>query len=182
MAVLGNNVFITVTEGGGAKIIAGTRTNEIKTAAETIPISSIYGGRWKENIAGRCSWSISTAFLVLANEDAKQLLKVGQQVKISVVGRVNSYTTNVLLEGNAIITEANMSFATSKLAQGNFSFLGNGPLQDPSNPEAPNIPSAPILPSQPNYGYAGYHGIGTFYDLNTTEEETDNEQLNTTEL
>lgn len=53
------------------------------------------------------------------------------------------------------------------------------------NTNSPNIPEAPILPpsqpSQPNYGYASYHGIGTFYDLNTTEEETDKEQLNTTE-
>ncbi|MEE1004877.1 MAG: phage tail tube protein [Bacteroidaceae bacterium] len=181
MAVLGNNVFITVGEGGGARIIAGTRTNEIKTAAETIPISSIFGGRWKENMAGRCSWSISTGFLVLATEDVKQLLKVGQHVKISVMSREKE-TLRAHLIGDAIITEANMSFATSKLAQGNFSFLGNGPLQDPSNPETPNIPNAPILPSQPNYGYASYHGIGTFYDLNTTEEEPDNEQLNTTEL
>lgn len=148
MAVLGNNIFISVSEDGVARIIAGTRTNEIKTTTDTIPISSIYGGKWKENLSGRSGWSISTGFLVLENEEVKNLLKVGRTIQVSVVSRDGDNVT-VEAAGNAIITEMNMSFGVGKLAQGNCAFLGTGPLVDPNEdevPDVPTIPGAPILP------------------------------------
>ena len=131
MAILGNNIYITTGSGNSATIIAGTRSNEIQVGSELIEISSPTSGKWREYIAGRSEWSFTTGFLVLANENVKDILKAGTKVSIQIVGRTGS-TVEVLLQGEAWIKDCKMTFTRGNLAQGTFSFVGHGELSVPS--------------------------------------------------
>ena len=87
MAVLGNNIYISVGAGTSSSIIAGTKTNSIKLGAEMIEVSSPLSDKWKEFIAGRNEWSFTTGFLVLQSSQVLDLLNVGTKVNIQVLER-----------------------------------------------------------------------------------------------
>jgi predicted secreted protein len=127
MAVLGNNIFISVIEDGVARIIAGTKVNEIQTDTETLEISGPNIGSWRKHLTKRREWSFSTTFLVMSHEQVFNLLMTAETVNIQVVARINGSIVP-LLQGEAIITQTKESFAKGKLAQGSWKFLGNGPL------------------------------------------------------
>ena len=131
MAVLGNNIYISVGAGTSSSIIAGTKTNSIKIGAEMIEVSSPLSDKWKEFIAGRNEWSFTTGFLVLQSSQVLDLLNVGTKVNIQVIGR-NGTSAVVLLQGEAFIKEFDMNLTRGNLAQGSCSFQGTGPLTAPS--------------------------------------------------
>lgn len=131
MAVLGNNIYISVGVGTSATIIAGTKTNSIKVGAEMIEVSSPLSDKWKEFIAGRNEWSFTVGYLVLQDSQVLDLLNVGTKVNIQVVGR-NGTSSVVLLQGEAWIKTFDMNLARNKLAQGSCSFQGTGPLTAPN--------------------------------------------------
>lgn len=130
MAVLGNNIYISVGVGTSSSIIAGTKTNSIKVGAEMIEVSSPLSDKWKEFIAGRNEWSFTVGYLVLQDSQVLDLLNVGTKVNIQVVGR-NGTSAVVLLQGEAFIKEFDMNLTRGNLAQGSCSFLGTGPLTAP---------------------------------------------------
>lgn len=131
MAVLGNNIYISVGVGTSSSIIAGTKTNSIKVGAEMIEVSSPLSDKWKEFIAGRNEWSFTVGYLVLQDSQVLDLLNVGTKVNIQVVGR-NGTSAVVLLQGEAFIKEFDMNLTRGNLAQGSCSFQGTGPLTAPS--------------------------------------------------
>lgn len=131
MAVLGNNIYISVGAGTSSSIIAGTKTNSIKIGAEMIEVSSPLSDKWKEFIAGRNEWSFTTGFLVLQSSQVLDLLNVGTKVNIQVLER-NGTSAVVLLQGEAFIKEFDMNLTRGNLAQGSCSFQGTGPLTAPS--------------------------------------------------
>lgn len=131
MAVLGNNIYISVGAGTSSSIIAGTKTNSIKFGAEMIEVSSPLSDKWKEFIAGRNEWSFTTGFLVLQSSQVLDLLNVGTKVNIQVLER-NGTSAVVLLQGEAFIKEFDMNLTRGNLAQGSCSFQGTGPLTAPS--------------------------------------------------
>lgn len=131
MAVLGNNIYISVGVGTSSSIIAGTKTNSIKVGAEMIEVSSPLSDKWKEFIAGRNEWSFTVGYLVLQDSQVLDLLNVGTKVNIQVVGR-NGTSAVVLLQGEAFIKEFDMNLTRGNLAQGSCSFHGTGPLTAPS--------------------------------------------------
>lgn len=131
MAVLGNNIYISVGVGTSSSIIAGTKTNSIKVGAEMIEVSSPLSDKWKEFIAGRNEWSFTVGYLVLQDSQVLDLLNVGTKVNIQVVGR-NGTSAVVLLQGDAFIKEFDMNLTRGNLAQGSCSFQGTGPLTAPS--------------------------------------------------
>lgn len=130
MAVLGNNIYISVGVGTSSSIIAGTKTNSIKVGAEMIEVSSPLSDKWKEFIAGRNEWSFTVGYLVLQDSQVQDLLNVGTKVNIQVVGR-NGTSAVVLLQGEAFIKEFDMNLTRGNLAQGSCSFQGTGPLVAP---------------------------------------------------
>ena len=130
MAVLGNNIYISVGVGTSSSIIAGTKTNSIKVGAEMIEVSSPLSDKWREFIAGRNEWSFTVGYLVLQDSQVLDLLNVGTKVNIQVVGR-NGTSAVVLLQGEAFIKEFDMNLTRGNLAQGSCSFLGTGPLTAP---------------------------------------------------
>ena len=131
MAVLGNNIYISVGVGTSSSIIAGTKTNSIKVGAEMIEVSSPLSDKWREFIAGRNEWSFTVGYLVLQDSQVLDLLNVGTKVNIQVVGR-NGTSAVVLLQGEAFIKEFDMNLTRGNLAQGSCSFQGTGPLTAPS--------------------------------------------------
>ena len=120
MAINGNNIIITLD--GNA--IAGTKTNEMQSSAETIEITTATNQTWKSFIAGRKSWSFTVGFLLLANIDYNKLLNVGTEYNIVIKGR----DSNSGASGKAILTDCKITATKGTLATGSFSFVGNGPL------------------------------------------------------
>lgn len=131
MAVLGNNIYISVGVGTSSSIIAGTKTNSIKVGAEMIEVSGPNSGRWRQYTDGMNEWSFTTGFLVLQSSQVLDLLNVGTKVNIQVIGR-NGTSAVVLLQGEAFIKEFDMNLTRGNLAQGSCSFQGTGPLTAPS--------------------------------------------------
>lgn len=120
----GNNIIVYRDE----TAIAATRSDEIQTEAGVIEIASATQQEWQEIIAGRKSWGMTTNFLVTSTTRVLDLLRNGESCLLSIRDR----SGNVLLQGYAICTTCRGSFAQSNLAQGVFTFRGNGPLAQPS--------------------------------------------------
>ena len=122
MAILGNNIIVYM----GGTAIAGTKSDELKVDCETIKIASATNQDWEHIIAGRKSWSLNVSWLVLANTDVRKALLVGSTVTIKFKGR-NATDANGL-SGSAIIKTCKITAIRGNLAQGSFTFAGNGPL------------------------------------------------------
>lgn len=123
--VNGNNIFISLD--GQTAPFAATKANEIQVDAEKIPISSPLTGEWEQHIVGRKKWSFSINSLVTALADIKQLLMVGSKYTITVLGRSGNDTA-VILQGRATCMSARAGLTRGNLANGSFSFDGDGPL------------------------------------------------------
>ena len=122
MAILGNNIIVYM----GGTAIAGTKSDELKVDCETIKIANATNQDWEHIIAGRKSWSLNVSWLVLANTDVRKALQVGSTVTIKFKGR-NATDANGL-QGSAIIKTCKITAIRGNLAQGSFTFAGNGPL------------------------------------------------------
>lgn len=130
MAQLGRNIFISAD--GTTSPIAGTRSDEIRTSAETIEISSPTSGQWKERIAGRKDWAFTVNWIVAASSEATgtkliNLLNVGTTYNIKICERSGS-SVAVILTGRAICKTATVTGTISNIAHGIFQFEGNGEL------------------------------------------------------
>jgi predicted secreted protein len=110
----------------GGTAIAGTRSDEIQTECETIPIASATNSDWVHKIAGRKSWSLNVGFLVLTDSDVRKLLLTGSTVTLKIKGR-NATDANGVT-GSAIIRTCKITAVESNLTSGSFSFEGSGPL------------------------------------------------------
>jgi len=122
MAILGNNIIVYM----GGTAIAGTKSDELKVDCETIKIASATNQDWEHIIAGRKSWNLNVSWLVLANTDVRKALQVGSTVTIKFKGR--NVTDANGLQGSAIIKTCKITAIRGNLAQGSFTFAGNGPL------------------------------------------------------
>ena len=110
----------------GGVAIAGTKSDELQVDCETIKIASATDQGWTHYISGRKSWSLTVGWLVLANTDVRKALLVGSSVTIKFKGR-NATDANGL-SGSAIIKTCKITAIRGNLAQGSFTFAGNGPL------------------------------------------------------
>ena len=122
MAVLGNNIIVLM----GGTAIAGTKSDELKVDCETIEIASATDQGWVHYLAGRKSWSLNVGWLLLANTDVRKALQVGSSVTIKFKGRGATDASG--LSGSAIIKTCKITAVRGNIAQGSFSFVGNGPL------------------------------------------------------
>ncbi len=137
MAIKGNDIFIM--RNGYA--IAGTRSNEFQTKAETIEKASATQQDWQEFVAGRKGWNITSSWLMLAageyskttdtpgvtavSNGIRGLLEVSNEVTIVIRDRAGSN----MLRGTAICTQCKITASRGNLVSGSFSFLGTGPLE-----------------------------------------------------
>lgn len=123
----GNNIYISIGDGNGMTIIAGTKTDKIQVVSEMIEVASPNTADWREFISGRKEWSFSTGYLVLSSEHVTDILKTGMEVLVQVVSREGAATV-VILEGRALIQLGEQNFTRGSLSQGSFQFRGIGPL------------------------------------------------------
>lgn len=117
--VNGNNILVYL----GGTAIAGLKSNEIETSCGQIEISSPNSAAWREYIADRKEWSVTTSYLVAAVGDVSQVLNVGTTYTLRFSGRG---VTGV--SGQAILTKCNISATRGSLVQGSFTFKGTGAL------------------------------------------------------
>lgn len=119
MAANGNTLLIYAN----GTLIAGTKSNEIKTLCDLIETST--SSRWRSYIAGRKSWSVTVGYLVAsAAAGVNALLTVGGSYTISIRNRSGS----TIASGAAICEEATVRAVKGSLMQGTFTFRGNGTL------------------------------------------------------
>lgn len=127
MAILGRDIYVCVGSGSAAEIIAGTRNNEFQVSCDELEKSSPTSDDWKEFLAGRKEWSITTNFLMLTSSTVQSLLNVGNTYMLQIVSRSGS-SASIELEGEAILTVCKFSATEDNLVQGSFQFRGNGAL------------------------------------------------------
>ena len=123
MAQLGNNILVFLN----GTAIAGTKSNEIQTDCEMIEITNMTSAQWRQFIAGRKQWTVSTGFLVLSGADITKLLTVGTTYTLQFRDRAGSN----IIEGQAILKTCKISATRDNLATGSFSFQGTGELAVP---------------------------------------------------
>jgi predicted secreted protein len=160
--VNGKNIFILAGEDeSSATIIAGTRSNEVRVTCDNIEVSSPTSGQWREYLAGRSGWTVSTGFLVGDASRIKDLLKVRKHYYLVFASKIED-TTTIELKGVAILTECQITATIGNLVQGSFRFVGTGAVVDPndnSSPDLPNIPSAPIIPPSSGDGECSPYAV-----------------------
>jgi len=122
MAQLGNNILVYLN----GTAIAGTKSNEIQTECDMIEVTNQNSAQWRQYLAGRKNWSVSTGFLVLAGADIKKLLNVGTTYTLRFRDRAGSN----IIEGQAILKTCKISATRGNLATGAFSFQGSGELAE----------------------------------------------------
>lgn len=120
MAQKGNNIIVL----SSGVAIAGVKSDEIQSGAETIEIASATQQDWKEFIAGRKEWSLNTNYLLLADSRLADLLNVGTVYELAVTDREG----NTTVSGRAILTICKQTHTRGNLCQGTFQFRGTGPL------------------------------------------------------
>lgn len=121
MAQKGNNIIVL----SSGTAIAGVKSDEIQSGAETIEIASATQQDWKEFIAGRKEWSLNTNYLLLADSRLADLLNVGTVYELAVTDREG----NTTVSGRAILTICKQTHTRGNLCQGTFQFRGTGPLK-----------------------------------------------------
>lgn len=124
MAIVGNNLI--VYRGGVA--IAGTRSNEVGTSADTIETASPTSGVWRTYLAGRKEWTVNVGYLVGRESGVADLLTVGTEYTLLFKGGNDAGVT-----GSAILTDCRISATIGTLVTGSFSFKGNGALTTASS-------------------------------------------------
>ena len=132
--VNGNDIYIAIGTSGGTAPFALTKSNEIQVEPEKIPTSSPNTGSWKTHIVGRKGWGFTVSWLFGSITDITNLLMSGNDYAITVYGRVGS-TITPLLQGTATCMLAKATLTRGNLAQGSFSFDGNGPLTEVTQSE-----------------------------------------------
>jgi predicted secreted protein len=122
MAQLGNNILVYLN----GTAIAGTKSNEIQTECDVIEVTNANSAQWRQYLAGRKNWSVSTGFLVLAAADITKLLNVGTTYTL----RFRDRAGTSILQGQAIMKQCKISAARGSLATGSFTFQGSGELAE----------------------------------------------------
>ena len=120
MAVIhGRNLLVRLN----STAIAGSRSCSLTIKSDLLEVSSPNDGKYRHFIEGRQEWNIKCLYLVIDNSYINFPMMVGQSVMIEFVDRNGQG-----LIGTAIIEQCEISSSIGNLAQGNFTFRGNGEL------------------------------------------------------
>ncbi len=122
MAVNGLNILVF----RDGDLIAGTRSNDIGTECEMLPISSPQSGTWRKFKAGRKSWSVTVNFLMPNVRNLTEVLSVGNEYTLMFSGPNSQH----MLSGRALCQVCRITATVGNLVQGTFQFVGNGELSE----------------------------------------------------
>lgn len=95
---------------------------------DTIETASASSAKAKTFTPGRTSWTIDISHLLNTSQPTGKLLAVNDVVSIKVMNE-----SNQLLQGTAIITDADIAAIEGSLGTGSCKLLGTGELTAPSN-------------------------------------------------
>jgi predicted secreted protein len=121
----GKDIIVILSQNGTPMASTRIKSDDIQTRADTIEKASSTQQQWREYIAGRKEWTLTTNYLVLAAAKLTDVLLIGQSFDIT----VRHISENVTLTGQAILPDAKQTHTVNSLCQGSFTFRGNGPLQ-----------------------------------------------------
>ena len=121
MAQNGRNILVYRS---GA-LIAGTRSNEIQTECDMMEVNNPSSGQWRQFMAGRKSWTITTGYLLAAVANLADLLTVGTSYEL----RFRDRSGSKIIGGTAILKTVKITSNIDSLVQGSFTFQGNGVLE-----------------------------------------------------
>lgn len=121
MNLQGKDIIIQKNDG---TTLAASKSCDLEMSCDTIETASITSGTFREFIAGRTSWTITTSWLVTELSSPAALLGTKLRIKI-----INTTDSGDYLVGNAICTKCKITATKGNLAQGSFAFQGTGPLE-----------------------------------------------------
>lgn len=128
MAINGNNIIVFTSSDNGSSwtAVAGTKVDKIHVDGELIEVSSPNVSDWREYVAGRKTWSITTSWLLSAVADIRKVLLTATKVKIRIGARTFSSSTG--LEGFAFVKTCDCEAPKNGISHGQFVFQGTGAL------------------------------------------------------
>lgn len=118
----GNDLILTDSGGN----LYASKSCELKVQGEYIEIATAGTADWREYIAGRKDWNITTSYLVSDNKIKSDASMVGQTLSVK-IGRRDGQDSE-LLHGSAIVSEWHTTATRGNLVQGSFMLKGTGPL------------------------------------------------------
>lgn len=127
MAELGNNIIVYAQSGNSWAAVASVKSNELDADCDMLETATSLTQDYKTFKPGRKAWSLNVSWLVSTVADIRQVLTVGTRVKIRVGGRTWSAAEGI--EGYAYVRQCRVTATIGSLAQGSFSFQGDGPLE-----------------------------------------------------
>ena len=125
MAINGNSIIVI----SNGMTIAGVKSSEVQTSAETVEVASPSDGAWKHYMAKRKGWEVNVGYLVAAVSNLTDLLQVGATYTLRMKANALSLDT---LQGDAVLTKCRITATRGNLVTGQFSFVGTGPLAQPT--------------------------------------------------
>ena len=123
MAATNGGMFIVKATGLN---IYGAKSDDIEVVCGTNEVVSPTQGNWREFIAGRKEWQLTTNYLVQSNtgNEIDKVLNVGGKYPIRFIDN----TSLSELRGYAILVSAKISAIKGNLVTGSFQFKGTGAL------------------------------------------------------
>lgn len=125
MIIEGGKIIIKVN----GTAIAAAKSCEINVNCDEVERTSASQQSWREFLAGRKEWTVTCTHLVTSYSGApgsgvkKSIEMIGTAVTLTIELSVSDSMT-----GSALVKTWRASAVKHSLAQGSFSFRGNGPL------------------------------------------------------
>ena len=122
MAATNGGMFIVKATGLN---IYGAKSDDIEVVCGTNEVVSPTQGNWREFIAGRKEWQVTTNYLVQSTgNEIDKVLNVGVKFDVQFI----ETTSGHMLGGEAILVSAKISAIKGNLITGSFQFKGSGAL------------------------------------------------------
>lgn len=123
MAATNGGMFIIQATGLN---IYGAKSDDIEVVCGTNEVVSPTQGNWREFIAGRKEWQVTTNYLLQSNtgNEIDKILNVGVKYSVKFVDNTSGHA----LGGEAIMVSAKISAIKGNLVTGSFQFKGTGAL------------------------------------------------------
>ncbi len=123
MAATNGGMFIVKATGLD---IYGAKSDDIEVVCGTNEVASATQGDWREFIADRKEWQVTTNYLVQSNtgNEIDKVLSVGVKYPVKFIDN----TSLSELRGYAICVSAKISAIKGNLVTGSFQFKGTGAL------------------------------------------------------
>jgi predicted secreted protein len=122
MAATNGGMFIVKATGLN---IYGAKSDDIEVVCGTNEVVSPTQGSWREFIAGRKEWQVTTNYLVQSTgNEIDKVLNVGVEYSVQFIDTTSGH----MLGGKAILVSAKISAINGNLITGSFQFKGTGAL------------------------------------------------------